>query len=148
MLAEFGEDLVDRIRNADAALNGDRAAPQCTDFGTQGFRLVGAVVVVDRDVATLAGELQRDGAPDAARGAGDERDFSGLHTRHHGIPAAFCGHWQNCYFNLSAKARLARTRRCASIVQCFLTLYQTSAAHNAPLPASAGGVATPASAAR
>ena len=77
MLAEFGEDLVDRIGDADAALDRDRAPSHRANLGAQRLGFVGAVVVVRRDVAARCGELQRDRAADAARGAGDERDFSG-----------------------------------------------------------------------
>ena len=75
-LRELGEELVDAVGNADARLDRDGAPAERADLGAQRFGLVGAVVVVDRDVAALGRELERDRAADAARGAADERDFA------------------------------------------------------------------------
>ena len=117
MLAELGEDLVDGIGNADAALDRHRAATERANFRAQRFGLVGAVVVVGRDVAAAARKLERDGAADAARGAGDESDLSGQCTGHVGVPAAIRGHGardgrggggQNRYFNPAAGLRYNR----------------------------------------
>jgi hypothetical protein len=77
MLAERRVDLVDRIRDADAALDRHRAPPERTNLAAERFGLVGAVVIIGGDVAARAGELQRGRPPDAAGGAGDERDFAG-----------------------------------------------------------------------
>ena len=54
MLAEFPEDLVDRIGNADAALDRDRTTPEGANLGAKAFGFVGAVVVVDDHVGARA----------------------------------------------------------------------------------------------
>ena len=115
MLAELGENLVDGIGNADAPLDRHRAPAERANFRAQAFGFVGAVVVVGGDVATASRKLERDGAADAARGAGDESDLSGQCTGHVGVPAAARGHGavtfsrrrfgQNRHFNPARRLR-------------------------------------------
>ena len=62
-LPKLGEDLVDGIGNADAALDGDRAPAERANLRAQRFGFVGAVVVVGGDVAAASRKLERDGAP-------------------------------------------------------------------------------------
>ena len=95
--------------------------PSARIFRAKRFGLLGAVVVVGRDIAAAARKLERDGAADAARGAGDESDLSGQCTGHVGIrcwPAlneARDGRGsggQNRYFNPARRVRYNRAFRC------------------------------------
>src|SRR5690349_12800412 len=52
------------------------------------------------------------------------------------LPAAEADH--RGLLSAATRARCARTQRCASMHQCFLMLYQTSAAHSTCPAASAG----------
>src|SRR5215467_10788228 len=85
VLAQLHEHLVDAVGNADAALDRYRSWTHRLDLGAERLSLLGAVVVVDRHVATRRGELAGDCAADAARCACDERDFSGQRACHGSI---------------------------------------------------------------
>ena len=76
-LRDVREHLVDAVGHADAALYRVRPTAERAQFRAQRLGLVVAVVVVHRDVGARRAELARDGAADAARGTGDQRDFSG-----------------------------------------------------------------------
>ena len=88
MPGELGKHVGDALGDAHTRLECTGSPPHPADLGAQGFGFVGAVVVVDRNVAACACELVRDGPADAARGAGDERDFSGQGAWHDSIPQA------------------------------------------------------------
>jgi hypothetical protein len=62
------------LRVGDIGLDDHRAPAEAPDGGGRLLRGGGLLPVVHGDVRALAGELERDRAPDAARGAGDERD--------------------------------------------------------------------------
>jgi hypothetical protein len=76
VLAKLGEHLVDAVRHADAGLDRDRAPPKPRISAHKRFGGIGAVVVVDGDVAALGRELARGRAPDPARRARHERHLS------------------------------------------------------------------------
>ena len=76
---------------ATLALIATARRPSAADLGANCLRLVVAVVVVRRHVATCSGEFQRDRPADTARGAGDECDLSNEWSGHYvlrGSPAA------------------------------------------------------------
>ena len=58
-----------------AAVDRDGLAAGGLDFGGNGVARRG-IEIVDHDLCALAGELQRNGAADAAARSGDQRDFS------------------------------------------------------------------------
>ena len=77
MFADLGEHFVDAVRHADAALHGVRTTAKRTQLRAKRLGFVVAVVIVHRDIGARRPELARDGAADAARGTGNQRDFSG-----------------------------------------------------------------------
>ena len=110
MLAQFGEELVDAVRDADARLDRDRAPAHRADLGAQRLGLVGAVVVVRSDVAAGRRELERDGPADAARRAADERDLVAECTWH-GVGWVVRAGWVNAPHGLGAAGRDAHFTR-------------------------------------
>ena len=76
-LRDLGEHVVDAVGHPDAALYRLRPTAERAQLGAKRLGLVMAVVVVHRDIGPGRAELARDGAANAARGTGDQRDFSG-----------------------------------------------------------------------
>ena len=66
------------------------AGPGREEREQTGFRLVLAGVVDDRHVAAGAGQLQRDGAADAAGGSRDKRNLSGKWFTHKFVRRTIC----------------------------------------------------------
>ena len=60
---------------ADIGLDGEGLTTGRDDLGDDGFGLGRAIAVVDHDGCALAGKLDGDGRPDAARGAGHNSDL-------------------------------------------------------------------------
>jgi hypothetical protein len=101
--------------------------PERVDLLAQRLRLVGAVVVVDRNIAAALRELERDGAADATGGAGDESDVSGQSTGHvvflasRADEAPGCGgSGQNRYFNPGCRLRYNRAFAAAGLAASLL----------------------------
>ncbi len=83
MRAQAGEKTLDSRRRAQVGLLRLRLHAQVANFSQRrGDGEVIRAVVMDEDVVTGGGQFQRDGAPDAFRGAGDQRDAAGRRRAH------------------------------------------------------------------
>ena len=76
---------VDLVTLRDVRLHGERAAALPFKLRDKLLGLIPPLVIVDADGIALTGKLRGDGASDAARGAGDERDP--VHCVHARSPA-------------------------------------------------------------
>ena len=74
--ADLLGELVRPVRRGEIGGDGVGAAAGLADFSDDGFRLLRAASVMDEHLGAGLGERQCAGAPDAARGAGDESRFS------------------------------------------------------------------------
>jgi hypothetical protein len=79
-VAEFHADgihqAIDAGASGDVGLDGDTAAPEASDLRFGVLRVGGASPVIDRHIGACPGKCHRDGAADAAAGAGDQGDFA------------------------------------------------------------------------
>jgi hypothetical protein len=75
-LARPLRELVRPVRRGEIGGGGIGAAAGLADLSDDGFRLLRAASVMDKHLGAGLAERQGAGAPDAARGAGDESRFS------------------------------------------------------------------------
>ena len=71
------EELAHRMRIGHIGLQRDGLRAGGVQFGRQGFGVVAAARIVDRDRVAIGGEPTRDGGTDATGSAGDQGDRAG-----------------------------------------------------------------------
>ena len=138
----LGDQPIDVGLLGDVGLHRDRAPAERLDLLHGGLGLGGAAGVVDDDVGAVARELERDGAADVARSAGDERNLSGDGKRHvgdFGTKAVDRAHWRSRDTLRDSARRSERQRRRLGASQ----VSEGSASSTAPIGLLRGNTVKP-----